>query len=455
MKNLYPTSFRAWLTVIVLMLAYILSFVDRQILNLLVDPIRRDMAITDTQMSLLMGFSFAVFYTICGIPLGRVADSKNRRNLIAMGILAWSVMTAACGMVKNYWQFLFCRIGVAAGEACLAPGAYSMISDSFPSHRRATAFSVYSMAIYLGSGVALLLGGLVVHFTRNHDGITLPLVGAVHSWQLVFLVLGAVGVAFAFIVLLLLREPSRQGVGAGVTLPLSEVYAYFRKNRRTILHHNLGFAFMAFSAYGSGAWIPTFFRRTFDMSVPEVGIIYGSIVAVFGSAGLYTGGRIADWLHSRGHTDASLRIGILAVLLTLPFNLAYLVDDKMWALILIALHVYTISMPFGVGPHAIQEIMPNSMRGQASAVYQFALTMIGLGIGPTAVALSTDYLFQDDMALRYSLAVITGVSLVITLFILWRGLKPYRDTVEDLKNWRVSSSSPSSKTVASPAMANS
>jgi len=434
MNTRYPSTIRAWFTVGVLMLAYVLSFVDRQILNLLVGPIRHDMDISDTQMSLLMGLSFAIFYTLCGIPLGRIADSKSRRNLLLCGVLVWSGMTAACGMVKGYWQFLFCRIGVAAGEASLAPCAYSMISDSFTPERRGTAFSVYSTAIYLGSGVALLLGGVAVHFATSQGDLNLPLLGTVRPWQMVFLILGAIGVVFS-LCLLLLREPVRHGVGAGLELPFSEFVDYLYKNRRTMLCHNLGFACLTFTAYGSSAWIPTFFVRSFDMTVPEVGVIYGSMMAICGSLGLLVGGRLCDWLIKRGHRDAPLRIAILAALLTLPSNLGYMVEDKNLALVLMALHVFTVSMPFGVGPLAVQEVVPSPMRGQASALYQFAVTLIGLGIGPTAVALGTDYVFGSDSALRYSLAVVTGVSLILAVVILASGLRSYRTSLERLKTW--------------------
>ncbi|MFZ5603499.1 MAG: MFS transporter, partial [Pseudomonadota bacterium] len=152
--NNYPSPARAWLTVFILMLAYVLSFVDRQILNLLVGPIRQDLQISDTEMSLLMGFSFAVFYTICGIPLGRLADSRSRRGLIAAGVVFWSVATATCGLARSYWQFFLARIGVGVGEAALSPAAYSLITDSFPPAKRATALSAYSMGIYIGSGMA-------------------------------------------------------------------------------------------------------------------------------------------------------------------------------------------------------------------------------------------------------------------------------------------------------------
>jgi MFS family permease len=208
-NNGYPSATRAWVTVAILMVAYVLSFIDRQILNLLVGPIRRDLMISDTQMSLLMGLSFALFYTVCGIPLGRLADTKSRRGLIAIGVLFWSAATAACGMAKLYWQFLICRIGVGVGEAALSPAAYSLIADSFPAERRATAISVYSMGVYLGSGIAFLLGGLVIKFASAQGDVMLPVLGEVRPWQLIFLILGAAGVLFTLL-MLAVREPARR-----------------------------------------------------------------------------------------------------------------------------------------------------------------------------------------------------------------------------------------------------
>ena len=431
----YPSSLSAWTTVTILMIAYVLSFIDRQILNLLVEPIRRDLVISDTQMSLLMGLSFALFYTVCGIPLGRLADTRSRRGLIAVGVLFWSAATAACGMAKLYWQFLLCRVGVGVGEAALSPAAYSLIADSFPPERRATAISVYSMGVYLGSGIAFLLGGLVIQFASAQGNVVLPVLGEVRPWQLIFLILGVAGVLFTLL-MLAVREPARRGVGAGVAVPLAEVGRYIRSNRRTVLCHNFGFAGLAFAGYGSAAWIPTFFIRTYGWDAGQVGIVYGSIVAVFGCLGIVFGGRLADRLARRGRDDANMRVGLYAAIGALPFVLAFpLMPDALWASVLLAPAVFCLSMPFGVAPAAIQEIMPNAMRGQASAIYLFVITLIGLGLGPTAVALVTDFVFADDQALRYSLLIVTALAVLSSIILLARGLAPYRDSVERLQQW--------------------
>jgi len=447
-KSGYPSSLRAWSTVGILMLAYVLSFIDRQILNLLVEPIRRDLVISDTQMSLLMGLSFAIFYTVCGIPLGRLADTRSRRKLIAMGVLFWSAMTSACGLARLYWQFLLCRVGVGVGEAALSPAAYSLIADSFPAERRATAISVYSMGVYLGSGLAFLLGGLVIQFASAQGDLQLPLLGEVRPWQLIFLILGAAGVLFSLL-LLAVREPTRRGVGAGIAVPLTEVADYLRANRATVLYHNFGFACLSFAGYGSAAWVPTFFIRTHGWTAAQVGIVYGCIVALFGCLGIVFGGRLADWMAKHGRRDANMRVGLFAAIGGLPCALAFpLVDSGTVAALLMAPTVFCLSMPFGVAPAAIQEIMPNSMRGQASAIYLFVITLIGLGIGPTAVALVTDYGFADDQALRYSLLIVSGLVVACAIVLLGKGLQPYRESVERLQRW---SANPAAEALPQPA----
>lgn len=433
-NNNYPTTGRAWFTVVILLLAYVLSFIDRQILNLLVGPIRADLGISDTQMSLLMGLSFAIFYTVAGIPLGRVADSRSRRGLIAWGIFFWSLMTAACGLAKTYWHFVLFRIGVGAGEAALSPAAYSLMADSFPPEKRATAISVYSMGIYLGAGMAFLLGGIVITWANAKGDVTLPVLGVIRPWQLIFLVLGVVGALFS-LVLLAIREPTRKGVGAGVAVPLKDVGAYLLKIRKAVICHNFGFACLSFASYGASAWIPTFFIRTHGLTAGEVGIYYGSLVMVAGSLGIVFGGHLSDYLARKGHQDANMRVGLLSAVLTLMCNVVFLVDNMTLLWVIMFFNVFTVAMPFGVAPAAIQEVMPNSMRGQASAIYLFVITLIGLGIGPTAVALVTDYVFQDDMAVRYSIFWVASVITIGAVVLLWLGIKPYREARETLAAW--------------------
>jgi MFS family permease len=429
-KKAAPSLTYAWFVVAILMIAYVFSFVDRQILNLLVGPIRRDLGISDTQMSLLMGFSFAIFYTILGIPLGRLADNKSRRGLIAVGVVLWSLMTALCGTAKAYWQMFLYRIGVGVGEAALSPAAYSMIADYFPREKRATAISVYGMGIYLGAGLAFVLGGLVIQFVTKQGAIELPIIGLTHPWQFVFLILGAAGVVFS-LAFLMVREPPRQGVATET--PLSEVMAYLWANRRTVLCHNVGFALISFVSYGGGAWVPTFFIRSFGAAPGQVGIVYGLIVMAFGCAGIVFGGWLADrWLR-RGITDAALRVGLVAAI---GAGISHIplagVPNLTWAYVLLVPAVFFLAMPFGAAPAAIQEIVPNRMRGQTSAIYLFIVNLIGLGIGPTAVALITDYVFGYDEAVRWSILIVAVAASTAAAFTLWAGMRPYRETLKRL-----------------------
>jgi len=428
-----PSLTYAWYVVGVLTLVYIFSFVDRQILNLLVRPIRRDLNITDTQMSLLMGFSFAVFYTFFGILLGRAADTHSRRGLIAAGFVLWSALTAGCGLARNYVQMLLLRMGVGVGEAALSPAAYSLITDYFPPNKLATAISVYSMGIYLGTGLAYLLGGTVIAFASGQDLWQLPLVGATRPWQVIFFLVGLPGVLLAAL-MITVKERARKVKAKAV--PVSEFFRYWRENMTTFACHNFGFALLSFSSYGTAAWLPTFFIRQHGWSASEIGIAYGILVTVFGTAGIVCGGRLADWMSARGYPDATMRVGLIVSLAWFPAGTAiYLSSSPEWALACLAVAQFFTSAPFGVAPAAIQQMSPSHLRGQASSIYLFVINLIGLGVGPTAVAMTTDYIFRDDNMVGYSLLVVSTLAHVVSSILLWTGLKPFIAS-QERKQWR-------------------
>lgn len=435
----YPPAGYAWYVVGVLTFVYVFSFIDRQILNLLVRPIRRDLGISDTQMSLLMGLSFAVFYTFFGLPLGRLADSRSRRGLIAAGFALWSLFTTGCGLARNFAQMLLMRMGVGVGEAALSPAAYSMITDYFPPRRRATALSVYSMGIYIGSGLAFIIGGTVAGYAAKQELWQLPWIGATRPWQVVFFIVGAPGVLLSLL-MLTVREPARRdtraGKSAGVAVPFRDVLAYISQNRRTFLCHNLGFALLSFSSYGSSAWVPTFFVRKHGWTEAFAGQTYGWIVMIFSTLGIVLGGRFADWLAERGYRDATMRTGLIVSVAWFPFGILYpLVGDGRTASMLLIPAALLTAAPFGVAPAAIQQMMPSPMRGQASAVYLFVINLIGLGVGPTAVAMMTDYVFRDDYAVNYSLMTVSTLAHVASSLLLWLGIKPFLASLDRLKAW--------------------
>ncbi|MEX2113722.1 MAG: MFS transporter, partial [Pirellulales bacterium] len=399
-----------------------------------------DLEISDTQFSYLMGLSFAVFYTFFGIPIGRLADSISRRGLIVSGLVFWSVMTAGCGLASRYWHFLALRMGVGIGEASLSPAAYSMISDSFPRHRLATAISVYSMGIYLGTGLSYVFGGLVVRWIGAKPNLAVPFIGEMRSWQIVFVALGLPGLAMA-LVFVTVKEPIRRGVRRIATkrgerasvVSVSAVGAYLSHNWKTLVCHNVGFALLSLSSYGTTSWIPAFFHRTHGWEAADVGVIYGAIVALFGTSGIVFGGWLADRI---GTTASKMYVGLLAALIWVPTGVAYpLVPSGTASMLLLVPTVFFVAMPFGVAPAAIQEMMPNPMRGQASAIYLFIVNLIGLGLGPSAIAWVTDFGFRDEAMVGYSILIVTTTAHAASVILLWLGIKHFRQSTHRRDEW--------------------
>lgn len=417
-----------WFVVGILMLFSLLAFVDRQILNLMVGPIRADLGISDTQVSLLLGMAFALFYTLASFPLGRLADQTSRRGLIAAGVVVWSLATAAFGIARQYSHLVLARIGVGIGEAVLAPSAYSMIADTFPRERLGRAMGVYATGVYLGSGLAFVLGGAVILFALRQESWAVPLIGMVRSWQLVFLILGAAGLAMVLL-LATVREPPRHPSHAPAHFPA--LRAAFLARRSVLLRHNLGFAFLSMSAYSSAAWLPSYFVRVHGWEVSRFALIYGLIILTCCTAGALLGGLYSDRLYRRGVADAPMRIAAWAAGLSLPFGLLFVFpDNPVWAAALIVPAAVLAGVPTGVAPAALQQLAPANMRGQATALYLFFNNMIGLGLGPTLVALCTDYLFRDDHAVGWSMLIVCGLAQLAGWLLLIGALGPYRQALK-------------------------
>lgn len=425
----YPNPGYAWYALGVLTLVYIFSFLDRQILNLLVVPIQADLAISDTQMSLLIGLAFAVFYTVFGLPLGRIADAYSRRGMIAVGFALWSAFTAGCGFVSSYPQLAAMRMGVGVGEASLGPAAYSLITDYFPPQRRGIAQGIYNMGIYLGAGLALVIGAMVVGWLARRPLWELPFIGEVRWWQLIFIVVGGAGLLLVPL-MLTVKEPLRHGASAE-SIPLRDMFGYLQRHRRTYLCHTVGVALLSFSAYGSNAWLPTFFIRQHQWTAVQVGIWIGLITAVFGCLGVVAAGWLADRLAARGHADACMRVALLVTVLWFPTGIvSLLVPDGVWAAILYAPTMFFVAGVYSVGPAGLMQVTPARMRGQAAAIYLFVVNLIGLGLGPTAVALCTDYLFRDVNQVGYSILLVTVAAHVLAGLLLWNGRAAFVRTRE-------------------------
>jgi MFS family permease len=266
----WPNLRYAWFVVIVLMTLYIFSFIDRMIIALLVAPIKADLVLTDTDIGLLHGLAFALFYTFMGVFIARLADNWNRTKLVAIGVLLWGLATAACGLAGSFATLFIARIFVGIGEASLSPAAYSMISDYFPPEKRARAMSVYTSGIYFGVGAALIFGGIVIGLVERVGLLELPILGSIKAWQAVFFVVGLPGVFFFVIVKLFVREPVRREVSA--TPPTFAAFrAYFTTRRKLYLGHYMGFAFMVLYSYSFSAWTPAVITRGYGLTSAESG----------------------------------------------------------------------------------------------------------------------------------------------------------------------------------------
>ncbi len=411
LDDTYPSALRSWGLVVLLTTAYAVSFVDRQIINLLVEPIKADLQLSDTQISLLLGFAFGLFYTVMGIPLGRAADKYNRRNLIVAGMTVWCVMTAASGLARNFIQLFIARLGIGAGEAALSPAALSLISDSFPAEKRTSPIGVYNSAIYIGSGLAMLLGGAIIQMVDSMPPVTVPFIGLLVPWQITFVVVGLPGLLVA-LAIAMTREPSRKDIlrgqaGDAAELSFSDVvrYVWARKNIYGPIF--VGMAVVAVVNFMFLAWIPTLYIRVHGWDISNIGYAFGIILLIFGPLGIATGGRLGDHYASRmgsgGHSKAAFIGSIFMVpgmLLTPIFPNAQL------ALIGLAL------IPFGMAfitvniVTTVLHVTPNQLRGQVYAVLLMVMTLAGTTFGPTLVAVITDYVFKNEMMIGYSMLIV-------------------------------------------------
>lgn len=407
----------AWGVVAVLCLGAMISMLDRQVLTLLVEPIKLSLGISDTQISLLQGFAVAIFYAVLAVPLGRLADTGNRRNIIAIGALVFSVATISGGFAMTFGALFVARLCVGIGEGTLTPAGCSMIGDYFPPHQVGRAMGVFVGAGFAGSGLALvIIGGFIAWLTAN-PGVQFPLVGRPLDWQMVFIAAGVPGLMFAAVMMMLREPPRSDGAALAGTrsdsASIAEVLAFVRRHARLLVPVFLGLPVLAAGQFGLNAWTPTFFIRTFGWTPAQIGPVFGLMVSVLSTSGVIIGGWLADRLTARGRIDANLQISMIAALVASPFILAFpLVGSPVLSLVLLAPVLFFGAMPFGAGPAAIPVLAPNRMRAQLMAVYLLFGNLLGAGLGPWMIAAFTDGVLQDPQRIRFSIALV-GTSVIL------------------------------------------
>jgi MFS family permease len=413
----------AWYVTLVLLLAYTLSFVDRQILGLLVQPIKRDLGLSDAAFSIVHGFAFAVFYTFIGVLLGRVADRRNRRNLIVLGIVVWILATAAGGYVTSFFTLFLARVFVGVGEASLSPAAYSMLADYFPPHKRARAMSVYTAGVYIGSAAAFIVGGMVIAATSQASEVVLPLLGSFRPWQAAFIFVALPGLA-VIALMLTVREPARRERQS--TAPTPDL-SHITGNRRVYASLFLANGVIAMITFGITAWLPATFIRQWGWTPGQIGPAYGVIILTCGIGGMLLSGYLADRLALRGRSDAALTISLAGTLVLIVTSLLFaFAPSPEIALTAIALTTFFLGMPVALAPSILQAVTPNRLRGQVTSIYLLLVNLIGLGLGPFLVAVGTDYVLGDEHRVGLSLGMVCVLAAVIGSICLVVAAAPYR-----------------------------
>ncbi len=416
-----------WGMLAILVVAAILSFVDRQILSLLVEPIKRDLHINDFAMGLLAGPAFAIFYAVAGVPLGWLADRVDRGRLIAMGIATWSVMTALSGFAGNFAHLFIARIGVGVGEATLGPAAHSLIADRFDRARLPLAMSIYGTGVALGAGMAFALGGQVVALASG-PARALPLVGHLAPWQLTFVLVGVPGLLVALLVALKVRDP-REKVRRAQTAMTTGLGEFWRSRRSLIVLYVAGVSLLGAAGFANLLWLPSVFVRNFGWSAPQIGTAIGLMLVTLGVGGVLLCGVIATRIVKRGRSDGALIVTAGAAVASIPFALSTLMPDAMSTLLLVALGMVVSSAYVGLGPAIVQAATPPELRGQIAAFALMITGLISMIAGPVGVGAVTTYVFGDPHKVGVSLALMSVFFYASGAACLLAAREPYRRIV--------------------------
>ena len=440
----YPKPTYAWYVVFLMMCFYILSFMDRQIIAVLTEPIKADLELSDVQISLLGGLSFTLFYSVAGVFVGRLADSMNRPWLIAAGVFIWSLTTALCGLAGKFWQLLILRMGVGLGESALLPSTLSLLTDYFSPKRRATPTSAFLLGAPFGIGLSFVIGGYLLKLAEEIAAAPgwqdVMIIGGTAAWQLVLLFLGVVGMLMT-LALFTVREPrearapSQRSTDKTVEpATLNEVKNYARKHIVAIGTLYLAMAMISLAAYGQAFWDVSFLTRTYDVEASSITSTYGLVQLFAGFTGMVSSGILADQLSKRGVEAASLRMVIIGAAIATPFSFLYpLAGSTTSAFALMAIAIFGSNMGFACAASAVQRMFPGSMLGLAAGIYYFISNAIGFGIGPTAIATITDYVYADPEMTRYSLAIVGGSSRALAFVLALAGFWAYRNLLREVE----------------------
>lgn len=424
-----PSAFMGWLSIAIIFLMVIVAVLDRGIIALMVDPMKRDLGLSDFQISLLQGFAFAAFYAVGGVPMGWLGDRYGRRWILLLGASVWSVMTALCGLAHNFWQLFAARIGVGLGEATLAPSSYAMVPDLLPRNRQALGMGIVASASTVGGAVSLVIGGFAVEWALSVE----PLYG-LKAWQLVFLVIGLPGLVLAPLVLLIPRTAQRKTKAAEV--PAAEYFRWLREHKAYLITLMGAVAFHAVTSYAIASWTPAYMSRVFGMSASAIGASLGGIVAACGIIGAVMAGVVVDALHSRGVRDAHFKfmIGNCAIMIVVGL-VTYLVLPTPATLLVGIAALYLLAPFLTVALPHVQLVVPAEFRGRTIAIVTLGVQLLGATVGPSSVALLTENVFGGPQNVGQGLATAVAVSAFLSLVFAALCLRHGRRAIANASSW--------------------
>ena len=425
----YPSLGTAWYGLICLLLCYFVFYVNRNILTLLVAPVRRDLGINDTQMGILQGISFSLFYGVMGLPFGWAADRLSRRNLLVFGIAIWGLSTIASGFTTTFTQLIITRMGLGLGEASLLPAAFSLISDYFPKAVRGRAVGAFGIGGFAGIGLSYIIGGAVLASFRGVDTVALPVIGETSLWHAAFIVVGSATVILAILISTVREAPRHASVAAAVAAGAAaqeSFWLHLRENWVSFICVVGAYCCVGIVAIGWFAWIPSYFIREFKMAPAVVGLQVGWVTTISGVLGAVTGGYLADWFMRRGVKGGKMPVLLILFLAWVPCALAIWLFDNP-TVSLVAMFVFTFADGIGLQQYGnvVQEMFPSHLRARSIAAWIVCINFLAYGTGPLVYGLATDYVFPGDSGLRYALGIVSLPVIALGLAFSWWGRKPY------------------------------
>ena len=420
----------AWIVCLILMLCLTFSYMDRTILSLLFVPIERELHLNDTTLSLLQGTAFGLFYSLFGLPVARLTDAHHRRNLLIVGVGIWCGATAFCGLVNSAALLFLGRVCVALGEAVVMPASVSILADYFSIRRRMRALNVFTIGVYLGGGLSLFIGGLILRAV-GQSGLVVPLVGHLSSWRVVMIAIGSAGLGLIPL-LLCVREPKRldeRGRDAGARLSLRQVLVVFSRYRLAVFSTVFGFGLISMASQSISTWMPTLFIRSHGWSSSSIGLTLGVITLVAGPLGAITGALISERLAARGWISGKLMLGAASALGCAVFVVIITLAPDRLALAATMGLQFIVAFNFGAVQAALTEILPNRVRGLGTALYLISGNLMNALLGPVLIGLLTEHVFHDPAALPLSMRLVGPTVFVLATLVLVMGSRAYRDGV--------------------------